>query len=91
MNLTEPYKTWLSQHIGTMIDPNLRYVLRVDVTTSQGKTTLDLGLDLTWFILIQIEDEDTKKLEIVLELLKVPQFVAQFKATLLIPETKRFF
>jgi hypothetical protein len=91
MNLSEPYNTWLTKHIGAMIDPNLRYVLRVSAATSQGETTLDLGLDLSWFILIQVEDEDAKKLEIVLELLKNPEFTEQFKATLRIPQTKRFF
>jgi len=91
MNLTEPYNTWLIKHIGTMVDPKLRYVLRVTATTSKGETTLDLGLDLSWFILIQVADEDKQKLEIVLELLKEPQFQEQFKATLRIPETKRFF
>jgi hypothetical protein len=91
MNLTEPYNTWLTNHIGSLVDPNLRYVLRVTAATSQGETTLDLGLDLSWFILIQIDDDDSKKLEIVLELFKEPQFIEQFKATLRIHESKRFF
>lgn len=91
MNLTKNYTAWITKHIGAMIDPNLRYVLRVSAATSQGETTLDLGLDLSWFILIQVKDEDTKKLEVVLELLKDPQFLEQFKATLQIPEAKRFF
>ncbi len=91
MNLDEPYNAWLIKHIGQMIDPNLRYVLRVSASTSKGETTLDLGLDLSWFILIQVQDEDEKKLEIVLEILKKPEFLEQFKATMRIPETKRFF
>lgn len=91
MNLNEPYNTWLAKHIGTMIDPNLRYVLRIGTTTSKGETTLDLGLDLTWFILIQVDDDSKQKLDVVLEILKDPIFLEQFKATLRIPETKRFF
>lgn len=91
MNLDEPYNSWLTKHIGQMIDPNLRYVLRVSAATSKGETTLDLGLDLSWFILIQVQDEDQQKLETILELFKNPQFLEQFKATMLIPETKRFF
>ncbi len=91
MNLTEPYNAWLTKHIGAMIDPNLRYVLRVSAATSKGETTLDLGLDLCWFILIQVQDEEQQKLDVVLELLKNPIYQEQFKATLKIPETKRFF
>lgn len=91
MNLAEPYNTWLTKHIGALIDPNLRYVLRVGAATSKGEATLDIGLDLAWFILIQVDDEDKQKLDVVLEILKNPTFVEQFQATLRIPETKRFF
>lgn len=91
MNLVEPYNTWIIKHIGSMIDPKLRYVLRVSAATSKGETTLDIALDISWFILIQVQDEEQQKLNAVLEILKNQEFLEQFKATLQIPETKRFF
>lgn len=89
MILDEPYNAWLIKNVGDSIDENIRFLVQVNATTSEGAVTLNVPLDLTWFILLYSKDTDQIKLDVVLELLKKPQYAAQFKATIQIHDAKR--
>lgn len=78
----EPYNSWLKSKIGENFDENTKFVLKVAATTSTGVIDVNVTLDLTWFVLIEIKDTDEMKLQVAELLLQEPKLLEQFKSTL---------
>jgi hypothetical protein len=89
MILDEPYNTWLIQKVAQNLEPDSRYVLQITATTMQGEVPVDVDFDLTWFILIHVQDDDKTKLDVALALLKQAKYLERFKATMTKQNAKR--
>lgn len=89
MFLNEPYNSWLIKNIGSNIDANTRFITKVFAVNSGNKIELTVNLDLIWFVLLKQVDDRKTMLEVVEKLIKVPDFLQQFKNTLNVPVNKR--
>lgn len=89
MILDEPYNSWLVKNVGDNIDANTRFLIKVTANTNNGPATLNVPFDLTWFIILYSKDNNQTKLDVAKALLKQPDYLTQFKATLQIHDAKR--
>ena len=87
--INETYATWLKRTVGEDFSPEVRYEIKVFTTVAAGSKPVLLQVDLIWFILLQVEEDDKVKLDVILALLQDPVYVDQFKSTMQMPDVKR--
>lgn len=87
--LQEPHQSWLKNHVGPDCNESTKYKIKIGGTAQDNSADVEIDIDLIWFILLYVEDNPAVKLEVVLELLKNPVLLQNFKNTLSIPAAKR--
>lgn len=89
IKLNEPLNSWVKSKINAALDTNIAFNVKLAVADPAGVKDVEIKLDLVWFLLIYIDEPNDIKLQAVLELLKQPAVLGNFKQTLDDPTVKR--
>ncbi len=87
--LSEPNNSWLKSHVGTDVTENMRFNITVSAATTEGPKDVQVEVDLIWFILLYVEDKTENKFSVILELLKNPTLLQNFRNTIKNAAVKR--
>ncbi len=89
ISLKEPLKSWLAKHVSANTDETTMFSIKLGARTEDGSSLVEIKIDLVWFLLLYVDEDDKIKLDVILELLQNKELALRFAATQDNPAAKR--